>query len=378
MLQGLLTTQVTCAQATKDSSVKFMQQLSYPQVATQIHPQTVGDKVVFDSPERINQPDEIDLQIAEEMLAIRQHVSIGNSATGEWDWINRNKRSSFLRAVAEGDRNSLALLMCNLFRGDASFGIVTGSFDGLRIREKRLELENNVLLDLDTWSELTDQSDVSQLHLKPEWGNPFGAVIDGGLIAPDTPRHDYFAVRTLHLAQSEGTPCPAILEIGGGYGGMALQIVRRSGAVAYIDCDLPETLLVAYYFLRKSCGKAVRWAFDGVQQKDLMPGAIILVPAEVVGRVACDVRVVFNSNSLSEMAKTTVEGYFDFVNRLGPKHIYHQNSNFLLFPKSVRHIEVLARDFPIDRSIYSEIYRSIAPWQTAGGRYREFLFTRRP
>jgi len=129
--------------------------------------------------------------------------------------------------------------------------------------------------------------------------------------------------------------------------------------------------------LRKSLGKCVSWAFDGVRQKDLTPGAIILVPAELVGRVACDVRVAFNSNSLSEMAKTTVEGYFDFVNRLGPKHIYHQNSNFLLFPDSVRHIEVLARDFPIDRANYSEIYRSIAPWQTAGGRYREFLFTRK-
>jgi hypothetical protein len=364
-------------QSVNEPPVKLMRQLSYAQVATQNHPLAVGDKVPLDSLERINQPDEMDLQIAEEMLAIRQRAFIGNSATGEWDWINRNKRSRFVQVLTEGNVQSLARLMCNFFRGEASFGIVSGSFDCLQMQDKRLELENNTLLDVDTWSEFTDQSDVSLLHMKPAWGNPFGVVIEQGLIAPDSPRHDYFAMRTLQLAHSAETVCPVVLEIGGGYGGMALQVFRRSNAAAYIDCDLPETLMVAYYFLRKTLGKTVRWAFDGVSQKDLTPGSIVLVPDDAVERVACEVGVVFNSNSLSEMAKTTVERYFDFINQLYPKHIYHQNSNFLLFPDSVRHIEILARDFPIDRSKYAEVYRAIAPWQTARGRYREFLFSRK-
>ena len=160
---------------------------------------------------------------------------------------------------------------------------------------------------------------------------------------------------------------------------MAAQVMRHSRQATYVDCDLPETLAIAYYFLRKSLGIPVRWSFrrSDTERKDLVPRTILLVPAHAVLSIDCDITIAFNSNSLSEMAKATVDSYFAFLNKLQPKHFYHQNSNYLLFPDSVRHIEVLAREFPIDRSRYSEIYRAIAPWQTAGGRYREYLWTRR-
>jgi hypothetical protein len=350
---------------------KNSKQLSFPRVAAQKHPFAVGDKVTFDSSVQV--PDAADLQIATEMLEICREVSVGKDATGEWNWINKNKRAGFIKALAEGNPESLALLMCNFFRNDASFGLVSGTYESLRSEEKRLELENNTLLDIDTWRELTDSIDIEGLRMLPDWGNPFGTLAEGCLIAPDTPRHDYFASRTLNLCAGKA---PVVLEIGGGYGGMAAQVMRRSRQATYIDCDLPETLMIAYYFLRKSLGMPVRWAFAGVTPQDLVPGTILLVPANAVSGIECDITVAFNSNSLSEMAKATVDDYFAFLNKLLPKHFYHQNSNYLLFPDSVRHIEVLAREFPIDRSRYSEIYRAIAPWQTAGGRYREYLWTR--
>ena len=57
--------------------------------------------------------------------------------------------------------------------------------------------------------------------------------------------------------------------------------------------------------------------------------------------------------------------------------ISDNNSNFLAFPDSVRHIEILGKDFPIDFSIYSKIYQCISPFQGASGRYREFYFERK-
>ena len=176
-------------------------QLSFPRVLTA--PQKTSlPLLAIKSPSILasDGPTRRDLQIATEMLEIGREVSVGRDATGEWNWINENKRASFIRALAEGNPESLALLMCNFFRNDASFGLVSGTYESLHFEEKRLELESNTLLDVDTWSELTDSFDIQCLRMMPDWGNPFGTLIDGCLIAPDTPRHlIIFARRTLNL-----------------------------------------------------------------------------------------------------------------------------------------------------------------------------------
>ena len=77
------------------------------------------------------------------------------------------------------------------------------------------------------------------------------------------------------------------------------------------------------------------------------------------------------------MARDTVFNYFALLNRLGPGFILHENSNWLLFQDSERHVEVLASEFPVDGSKYLEIAAAISPWRGAGGRYREYLFARK-
>ena len=183
-------------------------------------------------------------------------------------------------------------------------------------------------------------------------------------MAPDQPRHDYFALKIANLHPR------TVLEIGGGYGGLALQLSRRM-KIKYINIDLPETLYLINFFLSE-IGLDVKWAIDHIPEAD-----VVLVPADRKHLLKTQIVLVFNSNSLSEMGKQTVAEYCNFINTIWkPKHFLHQNSNVLLFPNSPRHIEVLARDFPI-RGDYREIYRAIAPWQGAGGRYREFLYERK-
>ena len=73
-----------------------------------------------------------------------------------------------------------------------------------------------------------------------------------------------------------------------------------------------------------------------------------------------------------------MDSYFQTISRNNPNFIFHQNSNFFPWKESSReHIEVLARDFPIDRSVFSELHRSISPWMGANGRYREYLYVQK-
>ena len=57
-----------------------------------------------------------------------------------------------------------------------------------------------------------------------------------------------------------------------------------------------------------------------------------------------------------------------------PEYIYHENSNFLLFPKSKRHIEILGDEFKIDKKKYNLEYINISPFSGGSGRYREFFY----
>ena len=114
--------------------------------------------------------------------------------------------------------------------------------------------------------------------------------------------------------------------------------------------------------------RKVLWAIDNIPEAD-----IILVPSEKKHLVK-QADIVFNANSFSEMKKKTIQEYVHKINQLKPFYFLHQNSNYLLFPDSKRHIETLAKDFPVDKKIFKEVYRCLTPWQGAGGRYREFLY----
>jgi hypothetical protein len=289
-----------------------------------------------------------DENFADEIIDL--HKVLHGTADGEWKWINEHKRQDYIRALDKGDRSALSKILSNFFRESASYGI----------HSLYRNMQDALQKDFSTWKEFTEQTDHRPLSM-PNIGNPVGMKVRGVFMAPDQPRHDYFALKIRALKPN------TVLEIGGGYGGLALQLSRRM-RVKYIDIDLPETLYLAYYFLSKA-GINVKWALKNRPDAD-----VVLVPADRKHLVQSKVDVVFNANSLSEMGKTTVNEYFQSVNTVWkPEHVLHQNSNVLLFPHSGRHIEVLARDFPLDKKKYVEVYRAMAPWQGAGGRYREFV-----
>ena len=200
-------------------------------------------------------------------------------------------------------------------------------------------------------------------------GAPYGLNIDNKILSPDSPRHLYFANKLLKYNTD-------ILEIGGGYGGLIYFLYKLGFNNTYYNVDLPETLYVCYYFLRKhniKCKLVTNANFD------IEKGTVYLIPHFLFDKIQDKIHfdTFFNANSLSEMDLHYVNHYFRIINNKKPKYILHSNSNFLAFPDSVRHIEILGKDFPIDFSIYSKIYQCISPFQGASGRYREFYFERK-
>jgi hypothetical protein len=352
-----------------------MTRLSYPAVAAQQHPLADGSRVLAGCARGACAPDGDDLRYAEEIIDLHHRLQGRTVADGAWEWINTNWRAGYIDSIVSRDVPRLARYLATLFRNETSAGLVSYSFAALQKEGAARELENRIMLDLDTWREFTDQDDDALPYLdSPRVGSPFGLRIGDILISIDSPRHDYFACKINHLAHISSLPRPRILEIGGGYGGLCLQLLRRLHNVCYINCDLPETLYIAYYFLRKGVNAPIHWVLSDAAIEGYPETGLLFVPAQFAGNVRCQVDIAFNTNSLSEMERPSVEAYMALLHRLRPTWFMHSNSNFLLFPSSEMHVEVLASEFPIDRALYCELSRAIAPWQGASGRCREFVY----
>lgn len=351
-----------------------MSRLTFPHIASPKHPLNNGSLVQSVIARPLKEPDAVDVEIAKEIISIHQRLKKVLSADGEWLWINKNKKPEYIRVLQEEDAHGLARILANVFRHPAIYGLITSDFSTTGSLEGQLALENAILLDLDAWREFTEQDDKDLPMLDmPRVGNPYGVLTNNVLISADHPRHDYYALKLAELARELKRDHPVVLEIGGGYGGLCLQFHRRTAHGVFINCDLPESLYLAYYFLRRGTNKNIVWAIDAMPS--LNAGAdIMLVPAQRREIITGPIDIFFNANSLSEMEQKTVEDYMRLLHRLAPAYFLHQNSNFLLFPNSPRHIEILASTFPIDKNMFREIYRAIMPWQGAGGRYREFLY----
>ena len=150
----------------------------------------------------------------------------------------------------------------------------------------------------------------------PRIGAPYGTLIGDRLIIRETGRHLHAAVRLHEVAATELAPRGGqggvrVVEIGAGFGGVAMWYLRLLGDAAgsYTIVDLPLMNAFQAYFLGGVYG-AGALALNGE------PGAgarIRIVPPVVLeaGDVAAD--LVFNQDSLPEMTEQVARGYLTWM-----------------------------------------------------------------
>ncbi len=109
-----------------------------------------------------------------------------------------------------------------------------------------------------------------------------------------------------------------VLEIGGGYGGLALMCLQFNPEITYLICDLEESLFVQGVFLSQHLGadrvKMVRG--EGGDLDDLRPGTVYLLPqsrAEALERLSFDLAI--NQQSMQEMTVPQVSRYCEILEK---------------------------------------------------------------
>jgi hypothetical protein len=109
-----------------------------------------------------------------------------------------------------------------------------------------------------------------------------------------------------------------VLEIGGGYGGLAAILFQYNPTLSYVLCDLEETLFVQGVNLGNQLGHGrihlVRTSGD---LHTLQPGQAYLVPqvrSQLLGSAAC--HLVVNQQSMQEMTVAQVDHYVGIITLL--------------------------------------------------------------
>jgi putative sugar O-methyltransferase len=170
-------------------------------------------------------------------------------------------------------------------------------------------------------------------------------------------------LRALHRSRTlrhlNGRPSPLILEIGAGYGALALALKTTLPRVTYVIIDLPDSLALSGCYLASRQSAPVMVA----NGEPLLPGSFVLCPATALERLpALSIDLAINTLSFAEMTEAEVERYARFlVPRLGHGGtLFEQNyDNTELGPAFCNPRKLLARYFSVQRRVRGLYLRGV-------------------
>jgi hypothetical protein len=156
---------------------------------------------------------------------------------------------------------------------------------------------------------------LGQLQLIEEGCNGIGVETAHGKISHDLLRYmglaaDLFSSQTLTPDSSKH-----ILEIGGGYGGLARMVIVNSPKSSYFICDLEETIFFSATYLRNNFGSERVHLIDSpLFDSDVQEGHFYIVPQSRIDHLDnLHFELVISQQSLQEMTNDQVQRYCTWI-----------------------------------------------------------------
>lgn len=257
--------------------------------------------------------------------AIDQEPSAGRTyqPTRWWKEVRQDKLAAVRQALASRDISALQKMYANFFRDPCSTGLVGvpyqmgAAYAGHAVDERfaRFFL-SNALHRLDHWLALTEHRFALRSLAGPNIGNPFGITLEGVLVRSGTEPHHYSAQRVAEFLPAK---TPTVLEIGGGFGSMAYYLLRDYPGVRYANCDVPESLALASYYLLKAFPKLkfLLYGEEPVSGESLARFDVVLLPAFELRQLAAkSADLAFSSHALSSLSPAAAAEYLGEVQRI--------------------------------------------------------------
>jgi putative sugar O-methyltransferase len=238
------------------------------------------------------------------------------------DWWEQQRKSSLkpvIQALMTHDIAAVGGMYRNFYRDPCSAGLIAlqsilKNYFGETIKDfhRRLYLVDT-LYHIDHWKALTGGCFTLSDLSGPPIGNPFGVVIEGTLIRAGAEYQHYCAHRISGLLDS-GTA--TVVEVGGGFGGMAYYLLRDRPGTTYVDFDVPESIALTSYYLLKAFPQ-LRFLLYGegeLTEETISRADVVLMPAFELAKMprAC-ADVAFSSHAMSDLSH---EAMVDYLNNI--------------------------------------------------------------
>lgn len=325
--------------------------------------------------------------LVEELCAIyqvlkREQVYQQNAYMPGTEWeVFIKQRKNIFNLWQQKDVNASCILLKNFWRNELGPIVKQyATFDKLisnnGIRESFID---SMAHDYMIWSNLFN-ADPEELTI-PCVGNPWGYLIDQVLIAPKALR--YHALKTQIINMLSDIDRPIIAEIGGGYGGLAFYLLNSEKPLVYINFDLPETLIINTYYLKRTLPQKKILTYEPGLMLDMQlldEVDAILMPNWVLPTLPSgSVDLFVNTFSLSEVPLQTLCEYIAQIERCCRGYFLHNNMD----RKNVFNLgfeRIPCSEYPIGNDKFKTIYKRYDLFQRKhygkDGDYREVLYQR--
>lgn len=148
-----------------------------------------------------------------------------------------------------------------------------------------------------------------------------------------------------------------VVELGGGFGGLAYYLIRDHPQVTYVGFDLPEaTALASYYLMRCLPNALIRLYGEAELSEETLaaPGFVLMPSFEIMKIPSKSAVVSFNSYSLAEMSPATTHLFLDQITRITSGYFLHVNHN--------RNAVLSADKFGVEERGFKLVNRELAGW----------------
>ena len=272
-------------------------------------------------------------ELVDSFVAARRdprHLSGPYAPGAQWKIILDQDWSRVHAAIAKNDFATVAEFFRNFFRNEGLSGFWGGHdmFETFANEKGTTSIRRARVMQRQhqAWREALPGADIDELSAPPI-GNPWGYVVEGRLLYE--PVHEYHYQAKYFADLLAPVAKPVIMEIGGGFGGLAYHIIKRASETTYVGFDLPENAtLQAYYLQAAYPDKKVLTFSEGLKltRELIAEYDIVIMPNFMIAEMPdMSTDLVVNVRSLSEMPEETIAEYFRQIDRIGRLFFFHEN-----------------------------------------------------
>ncbi|HXC46632.1 MAG TPA: putative sugar O-methyltransferase [Solirubrobacteraceae bacterium] len=280
-----------------------------------------------------------DVTLCSRLIESYSSAQADDAPTPEGMWSHdtfQRRQRRLLRALEDRDAPALAALLASMFRADFVLGMAPGSLGvgkprlatkfaclnalsklvALAESQGAVQVENPeqgaVAIALANGCEMLVANTEQKLGVSldfPDVGAMYGIRIADRLISWDTPDQIYAAARLLAATRaylSAPRRPLRVVEIGGGYGGMAYWLLQMTD-LRYAIVDLPAVNVLQGYFLSQALGNS-EVSFYGE------PAArVAVLPTQALADIELPFDVLANKDSMPEIPEHALLEYLSWA-----------------------------------------------------------------